>query len=64
MDKKYFNLNDKMEFEVTDVTFCDSNTLETLLGPIPALKIEIKSKKKSFINRIMERIKYAKFFKK
>lgn len=64
MKKEKIQIPNSTKFEVTNVTICDSETFETLLGPIPALKIEMKPKKKSFINEIMERIKYARIFKK
>lgn len=64
MKKEKVQIPNSAKFEVANVTICDPGTFETLLGPIPALKIEMKLVKKNFINKIMERIKYAKFFKK
>ena len=64
MKKEKVQIPNSAKFEVTNVTICDPKTFETLIGPIPALKIEIEPKKKSFINKIMERIKYARIFKK
>lgn len=60
MKKEKVQIPNSTKFEVTNVTICDPETFETLLGPIPALKIEIEPKKKSFLDKLIWKIKNFK----